>query len=67
MGTLLLICACGEQNPSAFDEGEAPTCWVYKGLSEEEIKRMEAYCNAYATCSDEEGEACSVQTEATAP
>lgn len=67
MGTVLLLSACGKTDPPIYDEGDAPPCWVYKGLNEEEIKQMEAYCNANATCSDEDGEACSVQTEATAP
>lgn len=57
--TLLLLAACGRPEPSALDEDEMPTCWVYKGLSEEEIARMEAWCNEYAVCSSEDGEACS--------
>lgn len=56
---VLLLAACGGPEPSALGEDEMPTCWVYKGLSEEEIKRMEAWCNAYAVCSGEDGEACS--------
>lgn len=56
---LLLLAACGGPEPSALDEDEMPTCWVYKGLSEEEVARMEAWCSEYAVCSDEDDRRCS--------
>lgn len=59
----LLLAACGGSAPY---EAEMPPCWVYKGLSEEEIARMEAWCNEYAVCSREDGEACAGPTEAAA-
>lgn len=67
MMCLLFVAACAEPESSELEASETKTCWVYKGLSDEEIKRMEERCNAYATCSGEEGDACSVQTEPTAP
>lgn len=56
---MLLLAACGGPEPSALDEDEMPPCWVYEGLNEDEVRRMEAYCDAYAVCSGEDGEACS--------
>lgn len=67
LGALILLCACGKSELAASEDDEVPPCWVYEGLDEKDIKRMEAYCNAYAVCSDEDGEACSGPTKAMEP
>lgn len=59
---LLLLSACGRPERAPPKDDEIPPCWVYKGLSEEKIKRMEEYCNEYAVCGDKDGEACSGMT-----
>lgn len=62
LACVLLLSACGTSAPVADEAGEDLPCFVYKGLSEEEIRRMEARCDAYAACSDEAGGKCSPAT-----
>lgn len=59
---LILLSACSKGEQATSQDDEIPPCWVYKGLDEEEIKRMEAWCNEHAVCGDKDGEACSGMT-----